>query len=205
MKVVVVTSGKGGSGKTTVCRSLAVAAAHAGHRVALIDLDPQQSTRQWWEEREAESPVMYDSDPPADRLPAYLAAMRSEFDFVFVDTPPRLESWTDNILAVCDLAVIPVRASPDDLRAVRATVKATKDAGCEFVFVLSQTTRSRIVEDARITLAATGRVAPVTVATRVAHPEAAISGLTGGEVGDARAADEVGRLWNYVEEVLTDG
>ena len=41
MDLILILSAKGGAGKTTVARELAVAATMAGRQVALIDLDPQ--------------------------------------------------------------------------------------------------------------------------------------------------------------------
>ena len=59
MKTVVITSQKGGSGKTTVAAHLAVAAAQSGHGSAvLIDTDPQQTLATWWKVREAEAPKL---------------------------------------------------------------------------------------------------------------------------------------------------
>jgi cellulose synthase operon protein YhjQ len=45
MKTVAFVSGKGGVGKSTVCANLAVALAKRGKKVAVIDLDPQNSQR----------------------------------------------------------------------------------------------------------------------------------------------------------------
>jgi chromosome partitioning protein len=59
MKIVVITSQKGGSGKTTLAAHLAVAAEHAKNGPAvLIDTDPQQTLATWWNAREAESPKL---------------------------------------------------------------------------------------------------------------------------------------------------
>ena len=40
MKRILLAAGKGGVGKTTLCRNLAVAAAHSGLRTVTADLDP---------------------------------------------------------------------------------------------------------------------------------------------------------------------
>ena len=42
-KVVTVAQQKGGAGKTTVAAHLAVALAEKGHKVVVVDTDPQQS------------------------------------------------------------------------------------------------------------------------------------------------------------------
>src|SRR3712207_660745 len=57
---LLVSSPKGGTGKTTASRNLAVLAAQDGLRVAAVDFDPQQSLGHWWSRRpKAAAPVMY--------------------------------------------------------------------------------------------------------------------------------------------------
>ena len=52
MRVVVVTSQKGGSGKTTLSGHLAVEAERTGYGpVTLMDTDPQGSLASWWNAR----------------------------------------------------------------------------------------------------------------------------------------------------------
>ena len=58
MRVLALSSQKGGSGKTTLSGHLAVQAERAGYGpVCLIDIDPQGSLADWWNEREAEMPA----------------------------------------------------------------------------------------------------------------------------------------------------
>ena len=49
---------KGGTGKTTVSVGLSVAAALAGHPVAIIDLDPQATATKWKGRRSEDSPAV---------------------------------------------------------------------------------------------------------------------------------------------------
>src|SRR5256885_1393018 len=57
MRVLAMASQKGGSGKTTLSGHLAVQAQLSGAGpVCLIDIDPQGSLADWWNEREADMP-----------------------------------------------------------------------------------------------------------------------------------------------------
>ncbi len=49
MKMLVIAAQRGGAGKATLVRKLAVAAAQGGQRVLVLDFDPQQSLRAWWQ------------------------------------------------------------------------------------------------------------------------------------------------------------
>jgi len=89
MKTIVVAAQKGGAGKTTLARNIAVAASHDGDRVLCLDLDPQGSLRAWWESREADMPAMLSRDPAPDTLKATLTAAQAQFDLCVIDTSDR--------------------------------------------------------------------------------------------------------------------
>jgi len=202
MKTVAITAQKGGAGKTTLSRNLAVAASLEGQRVLCIDLDPQQSLRQWWQGRSAEMPVMLSDEPSPKALAETLKQVRDQFDIAVIDTPPAAPAWLGDILAVADLALIPVRPSPDDLRAVGATISALSRARTPFAFVMSQTPRAKLTEEAARVLAQHGRVAPVNIPQRVVYAETGASGLGVMETSDSKAGQEMTELWAYVKGLL---
>ena len=202
MKTILIAAQKGGSGKTTLTRNLAVAAAENGRNVLCLDLDPQGSLRGWWESREADSPSMLDRDPLPDVLRTTLDAARERFDLCIIDTPPAASEWLTEALAAADLVLIPVRPSPDDLRAVGTTLAAVNGSDMPFAFVMSQTPRARITEEAARVLAQHGRVAPVKIAHRVAYAETGATGQGVTETRDKKAGAEIAALWHYVKGIL---
>ena len=202
MKTLVIAAQKGGAGKTTLARNLAVAAAQDGQRVLVLDLDPQQSLRAWWQGRESDAPMMLADDPAPHSLRDTLNAAQGQFDLVVIDTPPAAPSWLTETLRAADLALIPVRPSPDDLRAVGATIAALGAAGVPFAFVMSQTPRARITDEAVRVLAQHGRVAPVNIAQRVIYAETGATGQGVTETSDGKAAQELAAIWGYVKEIL---
>src|ERR1044071_3865213 len=136
MHIIVVASQKGGAGKTTLSRSLAVAAQQTAGPVALLDTDPQGSLTSWWNRRETETPVLVKIDPvDLDNGISQLEA--AGIEYLFIDTPPSVHPEIAQLLARATLAVIPVRPSPDDLDAVGDTLSLIEAAGCPFVFVLT--------------------------------------------------------------------
>ena len=88
MRVLALASQKGGSGKTTLSGHLAVQAQRAGAGpVVLIDIDPQGSLSDWWNEREAEFPAF--AQTTVARLASDLALLRQQgFRLAVIDTPP---------------------------------------------------------------------------------------------------------------------
>lgn len=202
MKTIVIAAQKGGAGKTTLARNLAVAASHDGRSVLCLDLDPQGSLRAWWEGREAEAPAMLDRDPAPHALRATLNAAQAQFDLCIIDTPPAAPEWLAEALGVADLVLIPVRPSPDDLRAVGATISAVNATRVPFAFALSQTPRAKITEEAARVLAQHGRVAPVNIAQRVSYAETGATGQGVTETTDEKAKTEITSVWNYVKGIL---
>ena len=62
MDIIVAASQKGGAGKTTLIRSLAVATQQAYGSTAILDTDPQGSLTSWWNRREAQEPALVKFD-----------------------------------------------------------------------------------------------------------------------------------------------
>lgn len=198
MHVVVVASQKGGAGKTTLCRSLAVAAQDTHGPVALFDADPQGSLTSWWNRREADTPALVRLDV-ADIAAGLDRLSKAGIKLLLVDTPPAVHPALGALLAHASLVLLPVRPSPDDLDAIGATLEAVEVAGAPFVFVLTQAKpRTRLQVSAVTALAQHGKLAPTIIHDRTDFPTAAISGQTVTELGDTPSAREVQEVLAYV-------
>ncbi|MFL6743921.1 MAG: AAA family ATPase, partial [Sphingomicrobium sp.] len=179
MRVLAMASQKGGSGKTTLSGHLAVQAQLAGAGpVCLIDIDPQGSLADWWNEREAEMPAF--AQTTVARLASDLEVLRQQgFRLAVIDTPPAITMAIQSVIAVAELIVIPTRPSPHDLRAVGATVDLCDRAGKPLIFVVNAATpKAKITYEAAVALSQHGTVAPVTVHHRTDFAASMIDGRT---------------------------
>jgi chromosome partitioning protein len=204
MQTIVLASQKGGAGKTTTARHLAVEAERQGEGpVALIDTDPQGGLARWWNRRETETPVFITAS--LEELPAALAKLdQAGFRFCFIDTPPAVTERISAVVALADLVLVPARPSPDDLDAVGATIDLVEAARRPMVFLVNQATRkARLTGQAAIVLSQHGTVAPAIVHHSVAFPGSAVGGLTVQEVDpDSPPAREIADLWGYISARL---
>lgn len=204
MRVLALASQKGGSGKTTLSGHLAVQAQRAGAGpVVLIDIDPQGSLADWWNERHEEMPAF--AHTTVARLAADLQALREQgFKLAVIDTPPAITAAIQSVINVAELIVIPTRPSPHDLRAVGATVELCERAGKALLFVVNAATpQAKITYEAAIALSQHGTVAPVIVHQRTDFAASMIDGRTVMEVNPkSKSAQEVAELWDYVSDRL---
>jgi chromosome partitioning protein len=200
MRVIAVASQKGGSGKTTIAAHLAVKANAVGQGpVVLIDTDPQSSLAEWWRARAEDTPHLASVQPEA--LAANLAELRSYGTaLAVIDTPPALTGSIEQVIAMADLIVIPVRPSPHDLRAAGGTVELARKAGKPFLFVVnSASPRASITAQAVAALSEHGRVAPVILYQRTEYAASMIDGRTVMETATTgRSAQEIAELWKCV-------
>ena len=118
----------------------------------------------------------------------------------FVDTPPAIDTAVAGINARADLVVVPVPASPDDLRAIASTVDVIQRARKPMVFVVNAVKpRVRLTMEAVVALSQHGTVAPVQVADRTDYAAAKVDGHTAPELeAGGRAAFEIAALWTYI-------
>jgi chromosome partitioning protein len=206
MRVIALASRKGGVGKTTLSSHLTVEAERAGAgRVAIADTDPQGGLAAWYNARKADTPLFVDV---SQGLSAAIEACRAGgVDILIIDTPPSLAETIGSVVAHADLVVVPVRPSPNDLRAVGGTVEIVRKSRKPMVFVCNQVTpRARITGEAAIALSQHGTVAPSMIASRVDFATSMTDGRTAGELdSSSRSAAEIGALWTYLANRMKEG
>jgi chromosome partitioning protein len=207
MKTIAFVTQKGGSGKTTLSASIAVAATEAGENVVVLDLDPQGSLAGWGERRDSETPAI--DRLVGDRLvqlPQILKGLEARgFTLVVLDCPGFLSTAGNMAMECIDLALVPTRPTTLDLHAAVPTTRALGKFEKQFLFVLNQClpgSKSR-ANEAAAGLRALGFVADSMIVQRTDHQDALAAGRGVTEYApDGKAADEIRALWACVSKAL---
>ncbi|MGX9967089.1 nucleotide-binding protein [Roseomonas sp. F4] len=129
MAVIAFVSQKGGVGKSTLARALAVEVARGGLSVHIADLDLNQGSQIDWHRDRLAAGL---SPSPTAQLYAHLAdALRRQdgADMLVLDGPARADKDTVAMAKAADLAVLPAGASLDDLRPVVRVAHSLVKAG----------------------------------------------------------------------------
>lgn len=209
MQIFSLVSQKGGAGKSTLARQLAVLAGEEGASV-LIDRDPQETSTKWWQRRQVlqptpERPDLLNLD--GSDLTAAVTALRKRQGggTVFVDTRPAVAEPEAEAARVADLVIVPVRPSPDDLEAVGETLKILRRLGRRAALVVNAAKNEGRARDARAALSRYPvPVCPVHVADRAVYLDASLAGRGVGEMRGAAARDahaELRTVWAWLQEV----
>lgn len=205
MKTIALIAQKGGTGKTTLALSLAVAAAQTGLTVIVIDLDPQASACKWSDRRKTDNPLVLDAQP-ARLAPALQKAEQGGVDLAIIDTPARNEQSALAAAKLADLVIIPCRPQAYDLETVPATQELISLAGgTPAMVVLTQIpSRGDRHEQAKSTLAEIGMaVCPQTIGSRAAFGDAGAMGQTATEYDpNGTAAEEIQLAYKYISKLL---
>jgi len=122
-KKILLTSAKGGSGKTTTAYNLAAFAANDGLRVGIVDLDVQGALTNWWRMRPREAPEIWHFHARMDDYGRALEeAENAELDLIIVDTPPAIEAFDGAIRLLvrrADICLVPSNQGGVDPRSRR--------------------------------------------------------------------------------------
>jgi chromosome partitioning protein len=205
MRIIALVTQKGGSGKSTLSASLAVAAQAARERVFLIDMDPQKSLTIWARNRSDDN-LGVEAIAPG-KLPAVLETLRlGHVSLAIIDTPACLSAASEAAMRATDLVIIPVRPTVFDIWSSEATRRRAAELQKESVFVLNQcpiVQGNRRFQDSVDALEDMGGILQPMVTARVDYQEAIRRGLGPTEInpcGDA--AEEMRRLWMSVRRRL---
>jgi chromosome partitioning protein len=205
MRTIAFVSQQGGSGKSTIASSLAVAAHEADEEVCVIDMDPQGSLMNWARTRAADDIEVLASG--AARLPALLASLeRRGVTLALLDTPGADGAASLAAMQVADLNIVPARPSLFDLRASARTRAQLAEIRAEFLFLLNQcppADETGRVQDGVEALEEMGGLISPLILARLDYQKAARHGWGVTELNPhSAAAQEMRGLWQSVQRRL---
>jgi chromosome partitioning protein len=206
MKVITIAGPKGGTGKSTTCASLAVRSTLETGRVALIDLDAQQTLREWWVLRgKPANPFLFDGEGTLDHLVGALAA--EGWTYTFIDGPPHDSDLIEMSVVVADVVLIPLKLSVFDASALESLVEMCQRRGKAYAFVVNEYDKRQIFQGPNnIALAMLDGSGPI-LKPRISYDPRYRVGLIEGQSGAEIAkplAKEIDAVWGEVKKLLTD-
>lgn len=205
-RVFVVSSLKGGVGKSTIALSVGTCLHSCGVRAILVDTDPQGTCRTF----AARAADEEKGGPPVVALDARalrrdLQRVAQSYDVAIVDCPPRMGAETRAAMLAADLVLCPTVPGAADVWALQETLDVLEEARAvkgelEAVIVLNKAKRTTLTQLTTRALGELGaRVLDESLHDRVAFGEAMLAGLGVVEYEpEGQAAVEVRRLTRAV-------
>ena len=205
MQTIALIAQKGGTGKTTLALSLAVAAVQRGRTVAVVDLDPQASAANWADRRVLDVPAVVSAHVP--RLQNVIdTARQNGVDLILIDTPGKSEQAALAAAKVADLVLIPCRPQIHDIETLTATKEIIDLAGGRPAFVILNAVppQGRRHEEAQAAIQDMGlTVCPAILVQRAAFGDAPNAGQSASEYEPGgKAAQEIGQVYEFVSKLL---
>jgi chromosome partitioning protein len=206
MVIISVLARKGGVGKSTAARCIAVEALKAGKSTVLIDSDPQPTCYRWGQRRAAAGipvPLVVQADPAG--LEAQVEGYRSRgVDIVIIDTPPTAAPVVNAALDVSDAALVITRPNPEDLESVQESLRVASAQKRPTGVVLWQAPPDKRVKAVSLALEALtaigAKTCPTAISASISYPYAYAEGLTPQErEPDGRARAELADVWAWMQ------
>jgi len=210
MHTIVLATQKGGSGKSTLCIGLALAAIADGHTVRLIETDTLGTLSNWQSRRSFAEPLVEPIYCAPDLEPRLRELEQSGVTLTIIDTAAGISAVTTTAIGAADLCLIPSRPSVADIEATASTLGAIRAFDKSFAFVLNQTPiRGQRIQSAANGLVGddaadlSGIVAQPYIVMRNDHQDALGAGLAVTEFAPAgKSAEEIRGLWQWVANKL---
>jgi chromosome partitioning protein len=200
MKQLLVLGPKGGVGKTTVVRNLAVAGVLSGLRVIVVDTDRQRTLSRWVDRRPESLPLIQHAFIPFKDIEEGFED-DGNYDLMLIDTPASVEDNPQGLRAMIDAAdfvLLPSGVSGEDMDSLKETLDALRSTSAR-QGIVPNATKPRLTETivAHRTLSAAVDVGPI-IPDLAEVPRTYDAGIGVLELRGAKTADAVWELWNFV-------
>jgi chromosome partitioning protein len=204
MRAITLACQKGGTGKSTLCVGLAVAAMEDGERVFILETDRQGTISNWAARRSNPEPVV---ERIGDRFQldrALRALERKGCTLAIIDTPGSDNDFVADAIRAAKLCLVPARPSQADIEATIPTLKVIRRLDKEFAFVLTQTpARGERPTRVALALSEAGVLALPYIVLRNDHMDSLATGLAVSEFApDSAAAAEIRALWAWSKQKI---
>jgi chromosome partitioning protein len=123
VKIISVLSRKGGVGKTLLAIGLSQVLGELGHRVALLDRDPEGSAMGWQHGAQANGTVL-----PYRVIGPIEAARLDSVDYLIVDTPPNDTRALQDTARQSSVLLVPLLPGAGEMDRLQETVQALSEA-----------------------------------------------------------------------------
>jgi chromosome partitioning protein len=210
-RTILISSPKGGSGKSVLARHLLVSAAQSGLRPLGLDYDRQQTLAKWSARRAKTREAFPDfADVPvqAATLQDWRASLRHAqgYDLAVLDTPPSVEDHLpaiDGLGRAADLVLVPAVCTQDDVEAVAPWIRSLGEKGLRAVVVLNRANR-RTSSFARMrgALIKAGPVCPTEIPQLEDIHVPSMKGLTLLDYSKSRGIAPFEEIWAFVQREI---
>lgn len=211
-KIILVSSPKGGSGKSVLARHILVSAGQAGIDCIGIDFDQQGTFDKWAQRREATRATFPEFAPvmvKAARLRDWRAGLRTadQASLAIIDTPPSVE---DHLAAIsqladaADLIVVPAVCTQDDIDSVIPWVEILKQKKTQKVVIVLNRANRRTTSFARIRgrLIKIADVCPVEIPLLEDVHVPSSKGLTLLDYTKSRGQEPFEEVWAFIKRQI---
>lgn len=212
-KVLTLATSKGGVGKSTLARNLAAHWLNIGHKVAIIDADPQGSIIGRHDPNGALSALKVIAEPE-ENVSNVIDELKGVYSYIIVDTGGFRNRTTIRALVKSDLALIPLKASSDDVAGALETHALIQElnktaeralAPIQYRMLLTMTSHGIILaKQLRSELEALGYlIIKSEMYHRIIYPETAIKGLSPCITDpEGPAARDISMIVSEIDEVI---
>jgi len=212
--IIAITNLKGGVGKSTLSRNLAVYFAENNAKTCIIDTDiEQRTTCDWRNRREAELKIDVFPMSSVEGLVQDINTHKANgYQVIILDGVPQLEEVTTKMILLANFLLIPITPSIDDLSSFQRFLKRyeaakTVRSHIPAFLVLNRYSKTGEAEEMKQALPIFKKHGIATLDTviteRVAHKRSSKYGLTALEYTDQKAKAEILALCQELEAEIT--